>query len=84
MEEFEDGMEITGGAPLHAATVDSHGDHRIAMAFAIAGLFASGETVIRNTDCVNTSYPGFAEQLAAVLAESKTEADYDLPTVPVL
>ena len=84
VEEFEDGMEITGGAPLHAATVDSHGDHRIAMAFAIAGLFASGETVIRNTDCVNTSYPGFAKQLAAVLAESKTEADYDLPTVPVL
>ena len=40
--------------------------------------------MIRNTDCVNTSYPGFAEQLAAVLAESKTEADYDLPTVPVL
>ena len=69
--------------PLHAATIESHGDHRIAMAFAIAGLFASGETVIRNTACVNTSYPGFAKQLAAVLAESKDLADYDLPTVPV-
>jgi 3-phosphoshikimate 1-carboxyvinyltransferase len=42
VEEFEDGMEITGGRPLHGATLDSHGDHRIAMAFAIAGLFASG------------------------------------------
>jgi 3-phosphoshikimate 1-carboxyvinyltransferase len=83
VEEFEDGMEITGGAPLHAATIESHGDHRIAMAFAIAGLFASGETVVRNTACVNTSYPGFAKQLAAVLAESPNPADYDLPTVPV-
>ena len=83
IEEFEDGMEIVGGAPLHAATIESHGDHRIAMAFAIAGLFASGETVVRNTDCVNTSYPGFARQLAAVLAESANPADYDLPHVPV-
>jgi 3-phosphoshikimate 1-carboxyvinyltransferase len=83
VEEFDDGMEITGGAPLHAATIESHGDHRIAMAFAIAGLFARGETIIRNTDCVNTSYPGFARQLAAVLAESKDAAAYDLPTVPV-
>jgi 3-phosphoshikimate 1-carboxyvinyltransferase len=83
VEEFEDGMEISGGHPLHAATMESHGDHRIAMAFAIAGLFAEGETVIRNTACVNTSYPGFAKQLAAVLAESQSEADYDLPTVPV-
>lgn len=82
IEEFEDGMEITGGSPLHGATVESHGDHRIAMAFTIAGLFASGETIVRNTDCVNTSYPGFSRQLAAVMAESKVEADYDLPTVP--
>lgn len=83
VEEFEDGMEITGGKPLHATTIESHGDHRIAMAFAIAGLFASGETVVRNTACVNTSYPGFAKQLAAVMAESERAADYDLPTVPV-
>lgn len=83
VEEFEDGMEITGGKPLHATTIESHGDHRIAMAFAIAGLFASGETVVRNTACVNTSYPGFAKQLAAVMAESEQAADYDLPTVAV-
>ncbi|WP_052572797.1 3-phosphoshikimate 1-carboxyvinyltransferase [Haloferula sp. BvORR071] len=83
VEEFEDGMVITGGSPLHAATVESHGDHRIAMAFAIAGLFAEGETVVQNTACVNTSYPGFSKQLAAVLAESKSLADYDLPVVPV-
>ncbi|MCW1916029.1 3-phosphoshikimate 1-carboxyvinyltransferase [Luteolibacter sp. GHJ8] len=83
VEEFEDGMEITGGQPLHAAAMESHGDHRIAMAFAIAGLFAEGETIIGNTACVNTSYPGFAKQLAAVMDESKSAEDYDLPTVPV-
>lgn len=64
--EFADGMEIRGGLPLHGATLASHGDHRIAMAFAIAGLFADGETVIEDTDCVETSYPGFAEQLRAL------------------
>ena len=81
IEEFEDGMEIEGGAPLHAATLDSFGDHRIAMAFAIAGLFAKGETVIRNTECINTSYPGFAHHLAAILRESTNVSDFQLPTV---
>ena len=66
VEEFEDGMEIHGGKPLRGAQLDSYGDHRIAMAFAIAGLFAKGETVIENTDCINTSYPGFAQHLAAI------------------
>ncbi len=66
VEEFEDGMEIHGGKPLHGAHLDSFGDHRIAMAFAIAGLFAQGETVIENTDCINTSYPGFADHLEAI------------------
>lgn len=64
--EFEDGMEIEGGQALQAAKLQSHGDHRIAMAFAIAGLFAQGETVIGNTACINTSYPGFALQLDAL------------------
>ncbi len=81
VEEFEDGMEIEGGYPLHGAELDSFGDHRIAMAFAIAGLFAKGETVIRNTDCVNTSYPGFAHHLQAILEERSAAADFVLPTV---
>ena len=67
VEEFEDGMEITGGKPLHAADMQSHGDHRIAMAFLIAGLFAEGETEMHNTDCINTSYPGFADHLNSVI-----------------
>ena len=66
LEEYEDGMEITGGRPLKGAKLDSFGDHRIAMAFAIAGLFAKGETVINNTACIDTSYPGFAKHLEAI------------------
>ena len=81
VEEFDDGMEIEGGHPLHGAEIDSFGDHRIAMAFAIAGLFAKGETVIRNTDCVNTSYPGFSHHLEAILDERTEAADFILPTV---
>ena len=81
VEEFEDGMEIEGGHPLHGAVIDSFGDHRIAMAFAIAGLFAKGETVIKNTECVNTSYPGFAHHLAAIRLERSDPADFKLPTI---
>lgn len=66
LTEHPDGMEIRGGRPLHGARLTSHGDHRIAMAFAVAGLFAEGETVIDDTACVETSYPGFAEQLHAL------------------
>ncbi len=66
--EKPDGLEITGGQPLRGARLDSLGDHRIAMAFAIAGLFAEGETVITGTDCVNTSYPGFYDVLQRVCA----------------
>jgi 3-phosphoshikimate 1-carboxyvinyltransferase len=63
VEEFPDGMAITGGSPLRGARLPCYHDHRIAMAFAIAGLFADGETVIEDTACVTTSYPGFAEDL---------------------
>jgi 3-phosphoshikimate 1-carboxyvinyltransferase len=69
VQETEDGMVITGGVPLHGARLDSFGDHRIAMAFAIAGLFAEGETIITNTDCVATSYPGFYQTLERLLRE---------------
>ena len=65
--EHPDGLEIRGGKPLHGARLSSHGDHRIAMAFAIAGLFAEGETVIEDAGCVETSYPGFAKQLERIV-----------------
>jgi 3-phosphoshikimate 1-carboxyvinyltransferase len=65
--ELADGLEIYGGAPLRGARIKSYGDHRIAMAFAIAGMFADNETVIEDTDCIATSYPGFARQLQKFL-----------------
>ena len=63
LSETEDGLEITGGVPLRGARVSSYGDHRIAMAFAIAGLFAEGETIVEDVDCVATSYPEFYQTL---------------------
>ncbi len=57
-KELADGFEITGGE-LKAATLESYGDHRIAMSFAIAALVASGEMVIEETECVATSFPAF-------------------------
>jgi 3-phosphoshikimate 1-carboxyvinyltransferase len=57
--ELTDGLEIHGPAALHGARVASFGDHRVAMAFAIAGLFADGETIVQDADCVRESYPGF-------------------------
>ena len=61
--EMSDGLEIHGPAPLRGARVASFGDHRIAMAFAIAGLFADGETIVQDADCVRESYPGFETAL---------------------
>src|SRR5213078_3097918 len=55
--ELNDGLEIHGRAPLRGARLSSFGDHRIAMGFAIAGLFAEGETIVQDVDCVETSYP---------------------------
>jgi len=81
VEEFEDGMVIRGGQPLHAAEIESHGDHRIAMAFCIAGLFAKGETVVHGTDCINTSYPGFSRHLDAIRHEKTKAEDFTLPIV---
>ena len=61
--EMSDGLEILGPAPLHGARVPSFGDHRIAMAFAIAGLFADGETIVQDAECIRESYPGFENVL---------------------
>ena len=76
--ELEDGLEIYGGAPLLGARVKSYGDHRIAMAFAIAGMFANNQTVIEDTDCIATSYPRFAQQLQKFLSPDEN------PPTPVI
>ena len=66
IEERPDGMAITGGHRLHGAAVTSGGDHRMAMALTVAALIAEGETVIEDTDCVNTSFPQFTETINAL------------------
>jgi 3-phosphoshikimate 1-carboxyvinyltransferase len=62
-----DGWSIPGGQKLHGAEIESYGDHRIAMAFAIAALRAEGDTTIRNSECVAISYPGFFADLEKLL-----------------
>ncbi len=80
--ETEDGLEILGGVPLRGARLDSFGDHRIAMAFAVAGLFAEGETTITGTECVNTSYPGFYDTLQRLLNEPPGEQTRVITSIP--
>ncbi len=64
--EMNDGLEIHGQGNLRGARLSSFGDHRIAMAFAVAGLFAEGETIVQDAQCVHESYPEFAEALAEI------------------
>lgn len=59
--EYEDGYLIEGNATLNQATINSHGDHRIAMSFAIAGLLCGMN--IQDTSCIDTSFPNFIEIL---------------------
>jgi 3-phosphoshikimate 1-carboxyvinyltransferase len=65
VEERPDGLKVEGrrAGKLHGAEIEPHGDHRIAMAFAVAGLAAEGATVIRDADCAGVSYPAFFEDL---------------------
>lgn len=59
----EDGMIIHGGPALHGAVIDSCLDHRVAMAFAVAGTICDGPVDIRGAECVNISYPEFYKDL---------------------
>jgi len=63
LEERQDGMSVHGPSALRGATVSSNRDHRIAMALAVAGLVASGPTMIEDADCVTVSYPDFFTEL---------------------
>jgi len=66
VEEFSDGLQVHGPVQLHGIGLEAHGDHRIAMAFSIAGLIADGETEIVGAECAAVSFPEFFEILAAV------------------
>uniref|UniRef100_E6QID4 3-phosphoshikimate 1-carboxyvinyltransferase n=1 Tax=mine drainage metagenome TaxID=410659 RepID=E6QID4_9ZZZZ len=61
--EHEDGMDVPGGQQLHGATIDSGGDHRIAMAFSVAALRASGDTLIQGAESAAISFPEFFDLL---------------------
>jgi 3-phosphoshikimate 1-carboxyvinyltransferase len=67
VEERDDGLKIPGGQRLRGAEVDSFGDHRIAMAFAVAALRTEGETRIRRADAAVISYPAFFDALQGLL-----------------
>ena len=63
VDERADGVSIPGPIGLRGANVDGHGDHRVAMALAVAGLGASGPTSIKDADSVAVSYPNFFADL---------------------
>ena len=63
VDEFEDGYEVVGGE-LKSASIDSHGDHRIAMSFIIAGLKCGME--VKDIECIQTSFPNFFDLLAKI------------------
>lgn len=67
VEEHEDGLTVPGGQSLHGAEIDSLGDHRIAMAFAVAALRADGETQIKGADAAVISFPAFFETLESLV-----------------
>ncbi|MBO9369792.1 MAG: 3-phosphoshikimate 1-carboxyvinyltransferase, partial [Chloroflexi bacterium] len=69
VEELPDGLIIHGPTLLTGTVVDSHHDHRLAMALAVAGLVARGETVVRNADVIHDSFPGFVEVMQALGAD---------------
>ena len=66
IEEFDDGFTIEGPCYLKGTTIKTFGDHRIAMAFSIAGLIAEGETKLDDRDCTTVSFPGFFAALEGV------------------
>ncbi len=68
VEVAGDDLRVTGPRVLTGAITESHDDHRLAMTFAVAGLIARGETIVRRPDCASISYPGFFSELEGVRA----------------
>lgn len=69
IDEQPDGMIIHGGAEFVGCSCESHGDHRVAMSCAIAGLRASGETTITGAECIATSFPGFENLVRTITGD---------------
>ncbi len=70
VEEFPDGLRVEGRQKLRGAKVESYGDHRIAMAFAVAGLISEGGVEIQGSECVGVSFPEFFDILGQVTEPS--------------
>ena len=66
IEETEDGLIMLGPCSLGAGIVDSHGDHRIAMALSVAAIRARGQVIIEHAECVSKSYPTFFNDLRSL------------------
>jgi 3-phosphoshikimate 1-carboxyvinyltransferase len=66
VDEFPDGLFVPGRQTLHGGTVESFDDHRIAMAFAVAGLLATGPVTILGAQCVGISFPGFFQMIGQI------------------
>jgi 3-phosphoshikimate 1-carboxyvinyltransferase len=78
IEERPDGFRVPGraargGTPFRGARVSSWGDHRLAMALVVAGLFADGPTVVEGIDCIATSYPDFVATCHALAGDDALE-----------
>lgn len=71
IRELDNALVITGPTNLRGASIDPHNDHRIAMACAVAGLVANGETVIENIECISKSYPAFVEDMKSIGVDLK-------------
>jgi 3-phosphoshikimate 1-carboxyvinyltransferase len=69
IEERDDGFIVEGPARLRGAHVQSHGDHRLAMALVVAGLIAEGETVVDGAEVIDDSFPGFVDLMRGLGAE---------------
>lgn len=74
VDESPDGAVVQGGR-FDGGTVESFGDHRVAMSLAVAGTIAAGEVVVRDVDAVDTSFPGFGACLASIGADIKLVED---------
>lgn len=67
IRELPDGLEIEGPSCVRGAVVESYGDHRMAMALAVAGLFAQETVKVRDSRCINVSFPGFEHTLQSIV-----------------
>lgn len=75
VQEYDDGFAIRGVSDIYGGTVDTFGDHRIAMSFSLLGLVSTKEVTIPDADVVSISFPRFYEQLSRFIGNSRVQID---------